>query len=324
MPSKKEIPSTKKPTLGISACLLGEVVRFDGGHKHDRWISGTLSEFFDLVAVCPEVAIGLGTPRSPIQLQGSADNIRVVSSKDPHLDVTEDLRQYGNKMAIQLDSLCGYIFKSKSPSCGLERVRLLPAGKTSPNRAGIGQYAAAFTKAQPLLPVEEEGRLNDPVLRDNFIERVFCYRRWQDLEHTGVTPAGLIEFHTRHKLLLLSHGVVPHRNLGRLIADSGKRAIREIADEYIERLMQTLKRRASRRSHTNVLQHLQGYLKRHLDRDDRQELTELIEQYRLGRVPLVVPMTLLRHYFRRHPDPYVTSQIYLNPHPPELMLRNLI
>lgn len=313
-----------KPALGTSTCLLGEAVRFDAGHKHDRWITGTLSQYFDLVSTCPEVAIGLGIPRPPIQLKGAVHSIRVVGSRDPDLDVTDDLRRYGTKMAIQMDAISGYIFKSKSPSCGLERVRLFPEDDGAPSRDGVGQYAAAFTAAQPLLPVEEEGRLNDPVLRDNFIERVLCFHRWQKLQNRGITPARLIDFHSCHKLLVLSHGVVPYRALGRLVADTGKHDIYKIADDYIQRLMRALKRKATRRSHANVLQHLQGYLKRALDRSDRQELVEVIDHYRLGRVPLVVPMTLLRHHFRRHPDPYITRQIYLNPHPPELMLRNLI
>ena len=313
-----------KPALGTSACLLGETVRFDAGHKHDRWITGTLSQYFDLVSICPEVAIGLGIPRPPIQLKGAVHSIRVVGRRDPDLDVTDDLRRYGTKMAIQMDTISGYIFKSKSPSCGLERVRLFPEDDGAPSRDGVGQYAAAFTAAQPLLPVEEEGRLNDPVLRDNFIERVLCFHRWQQLQNRGITPARLIDFHSCHKLLVLSHGVVPYRALGRLVADTGKHDIYKIADDYIQRLMRALKRKATRRSHANVLQHLQGYLKRALDRSDRQELVEVIDHYRLGRVPLVVPMTLLRHHFRRHPDPYITRQIYLNPHPPELMLRNLI
>jgi uncharacterized protein YbgA (DUF1722 family) len=257
-------------------------------------------------------------------LKGAVHSIRVVGSRDPDFDVTDDLRRYGTKMAIQMDAISGYIFKSKSPSCGLERVRLFPEDDGAPSRDGVGQYAAAFTAAQPLLPVEEEGRLNDPVLRDNFIERVLCFHRWQKLQNRGITPARLIDFHSCQKLLVLSHGVVPYRALGRLVADTGKHDIYKIADDYIQRLMRALKRKATRRSHANVLQHLQGYLKRALDRSDRQELVEVIDHYRLGRVPLVVPMTLLRHHFRRHPDPYITRQIYLNPHPPELMLRNLI
>ncbi|HAU11857.1 MAG TPA: hypothetical protein DCS41_10330, partial [Gammaproteobacteria bacterium] len=242
-----------KPALGTSACLLGEAVRFDAGHKHDRWITGTLSQYFDLVSICPEVAIGLGIPRPPIQLKGAVHSIRVVGSRDPDLDVTDDLRRYGTKMAIQMDAISGYIFKSKSPSCGLERVRLLPEGGGAPSRDGVGQYAVAFTAAQPLLPVEEEGRLNDPVLRDNFIERVFCFYRWQKLQDQGITPARLIDFHSCHKLLVLSHGVVPYRALGRLVADTGKHDIYKMADDYIQRLMQALKRKATRRSHANVL-----------------------------------------------------------------------
>ena len=206
----------------------------------------------------PRSCVGLGIPRPPIQLKGAVHSIRVVGSRDPDLDVTDDLRRYGTKMAIQMDAIGGYIFKSKSPSCGLERVRLFPEDDGAPSRDGAGQYAAAFTAAQPLLPVEEEGRLNDPVLRDNFIERVLCFHRWQQLQNWGITLARLIDFHSCHKLLVLSHGVVPYRALGRLVADTGKHDIYKIANEYIQRLMRALKRKATRRSHANVLQHLQG------------------------------------------------------------------
>ena len=238
--------------------------------------------------------------------------------------MTDALQQYADDVSVLCEELCGFIFMQKSPSCGMERVKVYePNGHPAP-ATGQGIFAARLMQTNPLLPVEEEGRLNDPVLRDNFIERVLCFHRWQKLQNRGITPARLIDFHSCHKLLVLSHRVVPYCALGRLVADTGKHDIYKIADDYIQRLMRALKRKATRRSHANVLQHLQGYLKRALDRSDRQELVEVIDHYRLGRVPLVVPMTLLRHHFRRHPDPYITRQIYLNPHPPELMLRNLI
>ncbi len=274
--------------------------------------------------VCPEIAIGLGVPREPIRLQGKPRSIRVVGVKNPQLDVTDKLRAYGTKQAEELERVSGYILKSKSPSCGMERVRLYPEQGGAPNNEGVGQYAAALMRARPLMPVEEEGRLHDPVLRENFIERIFTYRRWQDLARRGVTTARLVDFHTRHKFAVLAHGPEIYRRLGRLVAAAGTRPIGEVAAEYIALLMQGLRKRASRRGHTNVLQHVQGYLKTRLDADDKAELVEIIDRYRRGQLPLIVPLTLLRHHFRRHPSPYIDTQTYMNPHPPELMLRNLI
>ncbi len=206
----------------------------------------------------------------------------------------------------------------------MERVRLYPDAEGAPSAAGVGQYAAALMKARPLLPVEEEGRLHDPVLRENFIERVYTYHRWQRLIEDGLTAGRLVEFHTAHKFAILAHGPEIYRQLGRLVASAGQRPLDDLAHEYIALLMQGLKKRASRRGHANVLQHVQGYLKTKLDADDKAELGEVIDRYRRGQLPLVVPVTLLRHHFRKHPSPYIDKQIYLNPHPPELMLRNLI
>ncbi len=318
-------PSQQSVSLGISSCLLGDHVRHDGGHKRDRFITGTRSTYFRFVPVCPELAIGLGVPRDPIQLRGRPGAIRVVGVIDPDLDVTERLRECGARTARALTDISGYIFKSRSPSCGMERVKLFTDNAAAaPTCDGVGQYAHAFMQQQPLLPVEEDGRLNDPSLRENFIERVFTYRRWQDLCRAGITPRALIEFHTRHKLAVLAHSQSGYAELGRLIAGAGDRSIRDLAHEYIATLMATLQRPATRKNHTNVLQHVQGYLKAQLDAADKAELVELIDRFRHGQVPLVVPVTLLNHHFRRHPDPYMAKQIYLRPHPPELMLRNLI
>lgn len=311
-----------KIKIGISSCLLGEEVRFDGGHKRDRFITDRLSPFVKFVPVCPEVAIGLGVPRQPIRLVGEANSIRAVGVKDEALDVTDDLIQFARKTSSKLNKISGYIFKSKSPSCGMERVKLYPRDSSMPNRDGVGLYTKTIMEMMPNLPVEEEGRLNDPILRENFVERIFIYRRWQDLNNKGITVAKLVDFHTGHKLTVLAHGQRAYQRLGRIVANEKKKSAPELADEYISHLMTALKRPATRRAHTNVLQHVQGYLKDKLDRADKKELTETIEQYRLGYLPLIVPLTLLHHHFRRNPVPYIAKQIYLNPHPPELMLRN--
>ncbi len=316
-------PSPSPPIrIGISSCLTGEKVRFDAGHKQDAYILGTLAHWFELVPVCPEVGIGMGVPRKPIRLVGDPDAPRAIGTSDPGVDVTEALRDFGRGVARRLPDLSGYIFKSRSPSCGMERVKVYRAGQ--PAKAGTGIYARALMDALPLLPVEEEGRLGDPVLRENFIERVFAYRRWQDLERLGITPARLVAFHTAHKLILMAHGTVHYHELGALVARAGALPRRELAERYVRGFMEALRHRATRKRHSNVLMHLMGYLKRRLDAADKAEMGQLIEDYRLGRVPLVVPITLLKHHFRRHPDAYVGQQLYLEPHPPELMLRNLV
>ena len=308
--------------LGISSCLIGEQVRFDGGHKRDTFINEALGQFFEFIPVCPEVAIGLGIPRQPIRLVGDAAAPRAVGVRDPDLDVSSALTRYGTRMARELNDISGYIFKKGSPSCGMERVKVYQTGQ--PGKNGTGLYARAFMDRQPLLPAEEEGRLGDPVLRENFIERVFAYRRWQELLVLGLTPARLVDFHTIHKLNLMAHGVEHYRALGQVVADAGAKGLRQRAENYIADFMTALKHRATRKRHTNVLMHIMGYLKKNLDREDKAELLELIEAYRLGQVPLIVPITLLKHHFRRHPDPYIARQIYMDPHPAELMLRNSI
>ena len=309
--------------VGISSCLLGEEVRFDGGHKRDAYITGTLSQFFEFVPVCPEAAVGLGIPRQPIRLVRGGGGVRAVGVKDPGLDPTDALAEYGRQTASRLGDVSGYILKNNSPSCGMERVRIY-SEKGMPERKGVGIFAAALMDARPLLPVEEEGRLGDPVLRENFIERVFVFYRWQQLAAAGLSPKGLIDFHADHKYLIMAHSQAAYRELGRMVADAGSADLSALADRYVAKLMITLRKPASARQHVNVLHHLMGYLKRHLDADDRAELVEMIQQYRDGLVPLIVPITLLRHHFRRHPVAYVDRQHYLAPHPKELMLRNRI
>lgn len=307
--------------IGVSACLLGEQVRFDGGHKRNDYLTDSLARYFEFVPFCPEVSIGLGIPRAPIRLEQRDGRVHAVGVRDAGLDVSEPLRRYGVSVADQQRDLSGYIFKKGSPSCGLERVKIygangMPAGK------GRGLFAEAVTERLPLLPVEEEGRLMDPVLRENFIERVFVYHRWQRLVAQGLTRAGLVDFHTRHKFSILAHDEQRYRELGRLVSAIAERDLDELGRTYAETLMAALRRRATRRRHANVLMHVMGFLKRHLDTDDKAELLELIDAYRIGQVPLIVPITLLKHHLRRHPNAYIEQQVYLSPHPRELMLRN--
>jgi uncharacterized protein YbgA (DUF1722 family)/uncharacterized protein YbbK (DUF523 family) len=306
--------------LGISSCLLGQKVRFDGNHKHDSFLTGTLGQFFEWVPVCPEVAIGLGIPRPPIRLAGSPASPRAVGVKDATIDVTDKLAAYGKRQAHALENLSGYIFKSKSPSCGMERVKVYQAGR-APAANGRGIYADAFLSVQPWLPAEEEGRLSNPRLRENFIERVFVYRRWQELVARGLTASRLVEFHAHHKLALMAHDVEAYRALGRLVAQAGRRNLKEFGHDYIHRLMDALQRPATPARHANVMMHLMGYLKKQIDAEDKSELIEMIHAYRRGETPFAAPLTLLRHYFRRFPDPTIMRQTYLHPDPRELLLR---
>ncbi|MDT8905333.1 Uncharacterized conserved protein YbgA, DUF1722 family [Pseudomonas sp. NFACC09-4] len=313
-----------KPKIAISACLMGEEVRFNGGHKQSHLCSRVLTEYFEFVPVCPEVAIGLGIPREPIRLVGDPANPDAVGTVKPNLDVTRPLAEYGRQMAAELDDICGYIFMQKSPSCGLERVKVYSHDGAPQKDGGRGIYAQAFCDRHPDLPVEEDGRLNDPVLRENFLTRVFAYAAWQPLRHKNLTRRDLIEFHSRYKYLLMAHNPVQYKALGNLLGSMGKADPNELGPRYFSALMAALKKCATRRTHTNVLQHLSGYLKRAIGAEDKQEVQHLITQYRQGIVPLVVPLTLLKHHLRLHPDPYLSQQAYLQPHPENLSLRNAI
>ncbi|WP_047275391.1 YbgA family protein [Pseudomonas lundensis] len=313
-----------KPKIAISACLLGAEVRFNGGHKESRLCSEALSEHFDFVPLCPEVAIGLGIPRQPIRLIGNPQQPLAVGSVDSALDVTGPLHDYGVDMAAEHTDICGYIFMQKSPSCGLERVKVYQDGGRPAELSGRGIYARAFCDAHPNLPVEEDGRLNDPVLRENFMTRVYAYRDWQALLKQGITRRSLTEFHARYKYQLMANHPVQYKTLGNLLGSLGKQDPRAIAPQYFSELMKALKRCATRRTHTNVLQHLSGYLKQSISSADKQEIQQIIGQYLQGIVPLVVPLTLLKHHFRQHPDPYIARQVYLQPHPENLSLRNAI
>jgi uncharacterized protein YbgA (DUF1722 family)/uncharacterized protein YbbK (DUF523 family) len=314
--------ASEKIRVAVSSCLVGERVRYDGDHKRDAFIAETLNEAFELVPICPETAIGMGVPRPPIRLVGDPASPRALGVDDPDLDATAALASFGRRMARELDDIDAYIFKSRSPSCGAARVKVYGAGMT-PRAQGVGLYAREIMARQPLLPVADEEQLADPAARDNFIERVFAHRRWRRLLISGFTPAKLTEFHSIHKLSLMAHGTVYCRALGRLLAQANTRRHRQLCEQYGAGFMDALKHPATRKRHANALQHLMGYLKKHLDGADKAELMETIDAYRLGQIPLLAPLTLLKQHFRRFPHPYVQKQVYLNPDPAESLLRNL-
>lgn len=313
------------PRLGISSCLLGEEVRYNGGHKKDDFLLNTLGRFVKWVMVCPEVELGLGTPRESLRLAGSSSGTRLIAPKSGS-DHTNAMRRWAKGRLNELDEedLDGYVLKNGSPSCGLMRVKVYDKNKV-PAKNGVGTYAEALVGHSPLLPVEEEGRLRDPTLRENFIERVFAYHRWKRLVVERRVMGKLVEFHTAHKLTLMAHSPKAQRELGRIVASPDKHRVAETFDMYGKAFIEALATRATRKKHTNTLQHLAGYLKRQLDSDDKEELQEAIEEYRTGLVPLIVPITLFRHHVRRCDVPeWVHQQTYLNPYPHELMLRNQI
>ncbi|MCB2224675.1 MAG: DUF523 and DUF1722 domain-containing protein [Actinobacteria bacterium] len=311
---------TERLRLGISECLLGRKVRWDGGHKHDRYLTDTLGEWVEWVPTCPEVEIGLGTPRPPIRIVATGKGDRLVVRKTGE-DITGRMTAWAEQALEGFAGVDGFVLKKDSPSCGMERVRR-HHGDQQVTRDGRGVFAAALLERYPLLPVEEEGRLNDPGLREHFVARVFAYRRWKDFLATGPSAGALVAFHAANKMALHSHHPGEYRALGRLVAGAGTTGLGALLDEYGTAMMHLLRHRATRKRHTDVLQHLAGHLKKEIDAEDRAELAELIESYRQGVVPLVVPLTMLRHHARRHGSEWLRSQTYLQPYPDELMLRN--
>ena len=308
--------------VGISSCLLGEKVRFDGGHKLDQYAVGTLGQHVDWIPVCPELEMGLGVPREALRLIGDPEDPTARDGEEsggPY-GGDADLGPRPGRAAPGL-ALDGYILKSKSPSCGMERVRVYTEAGM-PSRSGLGLFARTLMDAMPLLVVEEEGRLNDPLLRESFVVRVFTHHRWRQLTRGGVRPAHLVAFHARHKLLLMAHSEPHLRALGRLVARARTESPGELLRQYAEGLFAGLRVKATTRKHTNVLQHIAGYLREPLDRRDRDELHGTIADYHRGLVPLIVPLTLLRHYVGKFALDYLRDQVYLDPHPKELMLLN--
>lgn len=314
----------EKIKIGISSCLLGEEVRYNGGHKLSRLCVNTLADFFEYKAVCPEVGIGLGVPRKPIHLIGDPEAPRAVNVNDEDIDVTDRLIKFSEETLPSLNDICGYIFIKGSPSCGLFKVKVYKKGNPNPEHAGRGIYANAVTQAMPLLPVEEAGRLTDPVLKENFIARVFAYHRWQHLVQEGLSAASILDYHASYKYSLMAHAPQTYAALGQLLADAGNYEPDELGAKYFSGLMQALTKKATRKSNTNVLMHLQGYLKKQLNTKEKEKLTEVIEQYRKGIVPLVVPVTVLQHHFSVHPNDYISKQAFFDPYPQELSLRNAI
>ena len=312
----------EKIKLGISTCLLGETVRYDGGHKLDRFLTDTLGQYVEYVPVCPEVECGLPIPRESMHLEGDPESPSLVTSRTKQ-DVTDRMVRWAEKRVVEIEEedLCGFIFKSDSPSSGMERVRVYNE-KGMPVKKGIGMFAKIFMEHFPLLPVEDEGRLHDPELRENFIERIFISKRWREALTQKESRGIVVNFHTKHKLLILSHSPKHYQTMGKLVAKAKELSIKELYQQYQTILMETLQLKTTPKKNANVLQHMMGYFKEQLSADEKRELLEVIDNYRQEYIPFIVPITLIQHYVRKYDQPYLKEQVYLNPHPLELQLRN--
>ena len=308
--------------IGVSSCLLGKEVRYNGGHSLDRYVNGTLSNYFTFIDVCPEVEAGFGIPRETMRLVGDPDAPRLLTTKTKK-DFTDQMQNWAKRriMELEKEDLCGFIFKKGSPSSGMERVRVY-SDRGMPSNRGRGMFARAFMDHFPLIPAEEDGRLNDSTLRENFIERIFALRRWRVMAAERKSLGNLVAFHTAHKLQIMSHSVKHYREMGRLVAHGKELDIQALYDQYEAYYMQALSMKATVKKNVNVLQHMAGYFKKQLSKDEKHELQEVIDQYHKYLTPLIVPITLFNHYIRKYDQEYLKNQYYLNPHPVELKLRN--
>lgn len=312
----------EKIKIGISSCLLGNAVRYDGGHKLDRFLRDTLGQYVDYVPVCPETECGMGIPRESMRLEGKTGAPRLVTHRTRE-DKTEMMLRWAKKRVAELEAenLCGFIFKSDSPSSGMERVKVYD-DKGMPAKTGVGIFARIFMEHFPLLPVEEEGRLHDTGLRENFIERIFTLKRWREIRNMTSSRGALVDFHTRHKLLLLSHSTKLYQAMGKLVAGQKSLSVQDLFLQYELLMMDALRLKTTPKKNVNVLQHMMGYFKEQLSADEKKELLEILDDYQKGFLPLIVPLTLIGHYVRKYDQAYLRKQIYLNPHPLELQLRN--
>jgi uncharacterized protein YbgA (DUF1722 family)/uncharacterized protein YbbK (DUF523 family) len=311
-----------KLKIGISSCLLGENVRWNGGHKKNRYLTDTLGDYVAWVPVCPEMEIGLGVPRETLRLVGDPDDPRLVTTRT-QIDHTDTMKRWAAERLHRLEkeSLCGFIFKSDSPSSGMIRVKAY-GKKGMPQKKGVGVFARAFMNHFPLVPVEEDGRLNDPKIRETFIDQIFTLKRWREARSRPSCVGNVVDFHSRNKLTLMAHSPEIARRMGKLVAAGKQMDCGRLEADYEEQMIEALRLKTTVKKNTNVLQHMLGYFKKNLTRDEKQELLDVIGAYRRELTPLIVPITLINHYVRKYDKSYLAGQTYLNPHPMELKLRN--
>jgi uncharacterized protein YbgA (DUF1722 family)/uncharacterized protein YbbK (DUF523 family) len=307
--------------VGISGCVYGQNVRFDGGHKQNRFVVEELTKLFEFKPICPEMGIGMGTPRATIRLVDQEGEHRLVGSRHPDFDVTEAMQSFSEQAIAGMQSLCGFIVCGKSPTCGMERVPVYSEGSNRSEKKGVGLFTKQLMKSMPWLPVEESGRLQDELLRENFVHRVYALNDFYESISRDSDVRDFVRFHARYKYAMMAANVNQATELGRRVAALRKADVATFYDQYRLDLMSILKQVATRKTHTNTLMHLQGYFKTFLDQGEKAELTQLIEQYRLGEVPMMAVITMLKHYLKKYPNEYLQQQTYFQPHPPALKLR---
>lgn len=309
--------------IGISACLLGKKVRWDGNHKHDRFLTDTLGQYVEYVPVCPEMECGMGVPREPVRLVGDPLTPRLMTTRT-HKDFTDQMKAWAKKRIqdLEKENLCGYIFKCDSPSSGMIRVKVYAEDGKPARKVGVGIFARMFMEHFPRIPVEDDGRLHDIAIRENFIERIFMLKKWRELLKARKTMGGLVDFHTRQKLLILCHSEKHYREMGKLVAEGKKISGDKLYDTYERLMLDAMKLSSTVRKNTNVLHHMMGYFRDTISSDEKAELLDIIESYRMETLPLIVPVTLINHYVRKYDQAYLKNQTYLNPHPIALKLRN--
>ncbi|MDH5547392.1 MAG: DUF523 and DUF1722 domain-containing protein [Gammaproteobacteria bacterium] len=309
--------------IGVSACLLGQPVRYDGEHKVYSWLSETLAVHVELLGICPEVAIGLGVPRPPIQLVMAADTVRVRGVDAPHTDFTQALREYGVTVALQTAAYSGFVFKKGSPSCGIQGVKRFRSTNEF-EEDGVGMFAQQIMQQNPDLPVEDEAGLDDPYRRDNFLTRIFVMKRWQDIQQQGITPGALLMFHQHHKFLYQAHHEGGYRTLGRMVAEMSDQDINIVAQDYFKTMMQVLRQHVTRDSHVNVLTHIYGFFKTRVNDVEKRRVLQAIEKYHAGKLPLNVPIESIKQCLQQYPDEYIAGQWYLEPYPTQLKLAEIL
>jgi uncharacterized protein YbgA (DUF1722 family)/uncharacterized protein YbbK (DUF523 family) len=314
----------EKVKIGISSCLLGNNVRWNGGHKLDRFLANTLGACVDFIPVCPEAECGLGIPRETLRLVGDPANPRLINTKSK-IDRTDQMQTWARKRlkALEREALCGFIFKCDSPSSGMTRVKVY-SEKGMPVKKGVGIFARMFMEHFPRLPVEDDGRLHNPGIRENFIEQIFALKRWREILKGRKSLGKLVDFHTRHKLQMLSHSQKIYRQMGRLVATGKQMPMGELYCRYESLFMEALKLRTTVKKNINVLTHMLGYFKKKISGDEKQEVLEIIQRYGNGNIPLIVPITLFNHFVRKYDTAYLKQRVYLNPHPMELGLRSYL
>lgn len=315
---------SEKVKIGISSCLLGNNVRWNGGHQRDRYLTDTLGQYVEWVPVCPEVEVGLGIPRETLRLVGDPDDPQLVTTKTG-VDHTASMKTWAKKRLQELaqENLCGFIFKCDSPSSGMVRVKVY-GKKGMPQKKGVGIFARAFMDFFPLVPVEDDGRLRNPLIRENFIDQVFTLKNWRDTRAQRSCVGNVVDFHSRNKLVLMAHSPHHLKEMGAMAAVGEQMECSLLYLEYEKLLLEALRLKTTVKKNVDVMLHMLGYFKKVLTEDEKQELLEVIDHYKRALVPQVVPLTLFKHYVRKYDQPYLGQQTYLNPHPVDLKLRNHI